>query len=91
MRSILFVSYPYFLEYGEGNLRAHGAACFDRGNLYKPLTTLPLIVANYPPVYFLLNWFWFYIQCFFSRAMYIHACNAWYWHSDFFDCPPKHT
>ncbi len=58
VRSILFASYPYFLEYGEG-ICVHMAQLLRQGNLYKPLTTLPLIVANYPPVYFLLNWFAF--------------------------------
>jgi len=45
--------YPYPLENGEG-ICAHLTQLLKTGDLYKNLSSFPLIVANYPPVYFLL-------------------------------------
>ncbi len=45
--------YPYPLENGEG-ICAHMTQLLKTGDLYKDLTSFPLLVANYPPVYFLL-------------------------------------
>ena len=56
IRSINFSLYPFSLENGEG-ICAHMAILLKHGMLYKKLTELPYIVANYPPVYFLLNSF----------------------------------
>ncbi len=55
VRSAGFCLYPYPIENGEG-ICLHMAQLLKEGNLYKPLNELPLIVANYPPVYFFLNW-----------------------------------
>lgn len=53
-RAVSFCSYPYPIENGEG-ICAHMAKLLIQGNLYKNISSVPLIVANYPPVYFLLN------------------------------------
>ena len=58
IRSINFSLYPFPLENGEG-ICAHMAILLKYGMLYKKLTAIPYIVANYPPVYFILNLFSF--------------------------------
>lgn len=45
--------YPYPLENGEG-ICAHMTQLLKMGDLYKDLSSFPLLVANYPPIYFLL-------------------------------------
>jgi len=58
IRSINFSLYPFPLENGEG-ICAHMAILLKHGMLYEKLTDIPYIVANYPPVYFILNFFAF--------------------------------
>ncbi len=52
-RVINLCFYPYPLENGEG-ICAHMTQLLKMGDLYKDMDSFPLIVANYPPVYFLL-------------------------------------
>ncbi|MCD6460629.1 glycosyltransferase family 39 protein [bacterium] len=56
VRSINFALYPFPLENGEG-ICAHMSFLLKHAMLYKKLTELPYIVANYPPVFFILNFF----------------------------------
>jgi len=46
--------YPFPLENGEG-ICAHFTQLLNQWNLYKDLSGFPLIVANYPPVFMVLN------------------------------------
>lgn len=52
-RAYNLCGYPYPLENGEG-ICVHMAQLLSQGRLYKDLDSFPLIVANYPPVYFFL-------------------------------------